>query len=440
MRLFTSSRRFYQLEPLERRYFLTIVPIDATAAVPFEGLVATNLRLPAHATGLALVNVMINGQWDYAPTAVSHADGTFDLYARMTFQRGGTEQMSVWFRNDRTGGWDVLEQGEQTVKPNLFNASVTDVHLYDQIPGTRVRKPLATFTTTALTLPLDQYVAEVNWFGEVRPGRLVRADDGSVAVYLDNTYLPISGDEDVSVTIRAAGAAPDAAPVGYSLAWVSVGSYGVGIGTFLATMTSDDTVRVELPNQPKQEGNRFHYFIPATESDGWESTFTATLIWQYHGGNEQATTPGTVVRNADGTYSVLGQLPPDRGFEYPMMKIRETVHRPAVDGMPAQTYTIEYVGSFDIVAEIPGGAPPPVDLPTENGNVDSPTSPGPGIPVHGDVKRPIDEARFSALASNMSALDSGGFGPVHASVLSNADDDSLVGDDEDETDDMPPPA
>src|SRR5687768_7894237 len=200
MKPLSTSRRFYELESLERRYFLSIVPIDATAGVPFEGIVATNLRLPPHATGVHLVNVLINGQWDYAPTAIVREDGTFDLHARMTPQRAGTEEMIILFRNNDTGGWDVLETGEQTVRPNHFSATVPDASHHNRVPGTRVRDVLATFTTSSLTRPLDEYVVDVNWFGQSKPGRIERQADGTVAAYVEAHY-PVNGnDGDVTVT------------------------------------------------------------------------------------------------------------------------------------------------------------------------------------------------------------------------------------------------
>jgi hypothetical protein len=70
MQTLPSYRRQFLMEQLEYRYFLTIVPINATAGLPFDGLVATDLRLPDYATGVGHLNVMINGQWDYAPTSM----------------------------------------------------------------------------------------------------------------------------------------------------------------------------------------------------------------------------------------------------------------------------------------------------------------------------------------------------------------------------------
>ena len=428
-----TSRRFYQLEPLERRYFLSLVPIDATAGVPFEGLVATNLRLPAHATGLDMVNVFINGQWDYAPTAVAREDGTFDLYAKMTVQRSGTEDMIILFRNDLTGGWDVLETGPQTVKPNHFDARVPDSSIYNRVPGTQFRGAVATFNTTPLTQPLDQYVVEVEGLGRTRQGRLVREDDGSVAAYVDDAYLPIDEGAGVTVTIRLANAAPDAPAAG--VARVNVNAYlSVGIGTFEGAKTSDVGFRIDLPNKPKYEGSAYHYFIPAAELDGWETTFAVNLIWNTSG-NVQPTTPATLVRNDDGTYAVVGELPDGR-IANPQLKIHEMVHRPAVDGMPAQTYTVEYVGSFDIVASIPTDDPAP-----GNGTgVQIPTDP---VPTHfgsGELVGSMGESRFTALASREpSSTNAGGFDSVIKSLFGSSEDDALV-DTDDVAGDAPLPA
>jgi hypothetical protein len=441
MRLLITSRRFYQLEPLERRYFLSIVPIDATAGVPFEGLVATNLRLPAHATGIEMVNVMINGQWDYAPTAVAKADGTFDLYANMTVQRSGTETTIILFRNDLTGGWDVLETGQQTVKPNHFDARVPDSSIYNRIPGTLFRGAVTTFDTTPLTQPLEQYVVEVEGLGGTRQGRLVREADGSVGAYVDDTYLPVRDSAgDVRVTIRLASASPDAPDAGFARVALSVYP-SIGIGVFYGAMTSDTGLRIHLPNEPKYAESVSHYFVPAAESDGWESTFTVNLIWNT-GLDVQPTTPATLVRNPDGSYAIIAELPGGE-IESPMMKIRETIHRPAVDGMPAETYTVEYVGSFDIVTRIPTDDPAPVvNPPAENGaGGETPTEPVPARFELGELGGSIDETRFTALASReSSASNSHGFDSVVTSLFSNSGGDEPSSDDDDDADEGPLPA
>src|SRR5687768_81573 len=172
MQTLPSFRRRFLMEPLEHRWFLTIVPIDATAGVPFEGLVATDLRLPDYATGLGLINVMINGQWDYYPTAHVQPDGSFDLRAKLTPQRSGTDTMVIIFRSNRTGGWDTLEFGPQTVKPGHFDTRRPDESMYNLLPGTLMRGAVATFTRTELTRSLDDYVVEVDWLGKTHAGHL----------------------------------------------------------------------------------------------------------------------------------------------------------------------------------------------------------------------------------------------------------------------------
>ena len=436
MKRFATSRRLYQLEQLERRYFLTIVPIDATVGVPFEGLVATGLRLPAHATGLELVNVMINGQWDYAPTAVVRDDGTFDLYARMTPQRSGTADTTIWFRNDRTGGWDLLESGQQTIKASHFSARIADVHVYNRVPGTQMRDVLTTFETTELTQSLDDYVVEVDWFGQAKTGRLV-SEDGAVNVYVDDAYLPLARDGDVFVTIRLADAAPGAPAAGYTRAYVSSGAFGgIGIGMFYGSMTSENEFRIDLPKAPPLQGTQYHYFVPAAESDGWDSTFIVDLIW-HTGRNVQTSVPATVVRNADGSYAIVGEMPADREIQSPQLKIHETIHRPAVDGQPAQTYTVDYVGSFEIAEGKPSEPAPVVDPPAEGeGKIDEPANPeSPEFPVDfgGGVVPLGGDSRFSALTGlEMSALDSRGFDAGGTSLFSslNDDDDAFAGDDD----------
>src|SRR6476660_4477553 len=122
--LITSlSRRMYELELLEPRRLLTIVPVDVQVAVPFDGLIATNLQLPANATGLDWLNVRIGDQWDYEPTAVANPDGTFDLYTTMTIERSGANDVSIIYRNNDTGGWDDLAFGQATGRPNDFDAT-----------------------------------------------------------------------------------------------------------------------------------------------------------------------------------------------------------------------------------------------------------------------------------------------------------------------------
>ncbi len=444
-------RSVYLLEPLERRYFLAIAPIDLTAGVPFDGLVATNLRLPAYATGHDMLNVGLSGNadTDYTPRAVVHADGTFDLYARFTPQRSGTGEMLITFRNDDTGGWDTLEVGEQMIKLNHFESRFPGLHIYDRVPGTKYREALVTFDTTSLTRSLDEYVVEVDWFGQTLPGRLV-SEHGSVSVYVD-AYLPLNTGESVSATIRLADAAPDAAPVGYARAYMGVYS-SMGIGMFYGGTTSETDFRINLPNTPPNPPHRSNMFTPTVELEGWTSTFRAELIWQYRDRNV-ANSDVTLVRYSDGRYALVGQLLPGVLFDNGMFRIFETVQRPAIGDMPAQTYTLEYVGSFDISSiaapdtetpvpaprELPAGTPTeqPTETPTENpaevptggGGVESPTGSDPDgfVPIGtGGMIILVDGSRFSALSSG------DGFDPLVSSLFRTVGDNTLA-DDEEET-------
>lgn len=396
MRQPVHVRRAYELERLECRYFLTIVPIDATVGVPFDGLVATNLRLPAHATGLELMNVLINNQYDYYPRAVARDDGSFDLYAKLTPQQSGTGQMVITFRNDITGGWDILETGAQTVKPAHFDTRMPNEHKYDQLPGTLMRDPVATFTKTALTRPLDEYVVAVDWNGQSHGGHLALRDDGSVGAYVDGAYLPLDTDLNVTTTVRLAAAAPDAPAVGYAETYVGgISGLSIGIGMFYGWMESDTDFHIELPKVPKYETSQFHFFRPVAEKEGWPSSFTVTLNWT-HRDDSVATTTGTVTRNADGSYAVTGQIP-DVTFDNAQLKIRETVQRPATGGAPAAVFTIEYVGSFELSLEKPTDAPAPVEQPPA-GELPGGFEGGGMMPV--DVAGLSDDSRFGAIATD----------------------------------------
>ena len=428
MQALPSFRRRFLMEQLEYRYFLTIVPIDATAGLPFDGLVATDLRLPDYASGLDHLNVMINGQWDYAPTAVAKDDGTFDLYARMTIQRGGTDEMTIWFRNNNTGGWDVLERGNQAIRDNHFSAAVPDSMIYNRVPGTQIRDAVATFTTTSLTQSLDHYLADVDWLGTKMTGRLVEQAGGTVGVFLDAAYHPLGFGGDVNVTIRLKDAAASDAPVGFSHSELSTGYFGgIGIGMFYGTFTDANGFRIELPKTPPFPGVGYHYFVPAAESDGFESTFTVELTWQLRDQNI-TNTAGTVVRNADGSYSIIGQLP-DVEFDNGMIRVREKVNRPAIGGEPAQTYTVEYVGSFNLADKLPPHlVPPPTnEKPVDDGGEEAPV--GGGGFVIDDMLAFGHGTDFGALTDrDPFAGASGGFQSILSNVLGSDDDLLIAGD------------
>lgn len=379
-------RLAWELERLEPRRFLTIVPIDATAGVPFEGIVATQLRLPAYATGPELMNVMINGQWVYEPNAIVRADGTIDLSVSYTPQGAGTGETSVWFRNDRTGGWDLLETGQHTIKPNHFNALHPDWYPgHRLINGAAYREPIARFNATDLAGDLADYTVEVNWFGQLKTGRLVRAADGTVEAFVDNAYLPTGyAYADVSTTIRLQSD-PTGAPKGLANAYISV-SHGVAIGMFYGEMTSDTDFRIDLPLKARYEGVPYHFFDSIGAIEGWPSTFRVELTWQRYD-NEVGSSEASVVRNADGSFKIVGTFPEGVNSNGGMIRVFETVSRPPVDGMPAETYTVQYVGSFELtnrnVRYEPPVYPPSLGEPTVG---ESPSIGGlPVTPVEGGV-------------------------------------------------------
>ena len=107
-----------------------------TRMMPFDGLVATNVPLPLDGRADSF-NLWIDGQWDYEPTVVAKSDGTFDLYTSLTPQSAGTGDIQIWFQNKVTENWEILDQAQQTVKPNAFNATVADETFYDLLPRTR---------------------------------------------------------------------------------------------------------------------------------------------------------------------------------------------------------------------------------------------------------------------------------------------------------------
>ena len=434
MQTLPSFRNRFLMEALEYRYFLTIVPIDATAGVPFDGIVATGLRLPEYATSLELINVMINGQYDYYPTAVVRPDGSFDLIAKFTPQRSGTADTYITFRNDRTGGWDLLDSGQQTIKPGHFDARMPDEHKYSLLPGTLMRDAVATFNTTELTRSLDEYVVEVDWAGKTLSGHLAFKEDGSVGAYVEEAYVPLNRDMDVFVSIRLKDAAPDAPAVGHARTYVSTSGLSIGIGMFYGTNTSDTTFEIRLPRQPRHAGANYHFFIPVAEVEDWETTFAVNLLWTFKD-DTVAVTTGSVVRHDDGSYSVVGEVPNVR-FDNGQIKIRETVDRPAVGGAPAETYTIEYVGSFNLVDQLPPHLiPPPASEQPSEGEGEGEGDDGTTVGVVGggggafEVDDMLDFSRgtrFDALADrDPFAAETSAFRSILSNVLGN-DDESLI--------------
>ena len=120
----------------------------------------------------------------------------------------------------------------------------------------------------------------------------------------------------------------------------------LGIGSFAVAMTSATDFSVALPSTDPYGGHSYGSFRPAALQEGWASTFAVKVIWS-HNSEDVATRAGTVVRQADGSYAVVGTLPSGIQVDGGMIKITETVQRPAVDGDPAETYTkLAYVGSF----------------------------------------------------------------------------------------------
>src|SRR5205814_4085207 len=106
-------------------------------------------------------------------------------------------------------------------------------------------------------------------------------------------------------------------------------------------------------------------FHPVTDLGGWRSTFTLQLTWE-HNQEEAFVETGTLVRNSDGSYSVFGTWPDNRSLISSQIKIMETVQRPAVDGQPAETYTVDYIGSFDIAGHSNESDDTPEVAPTDD--------------------------------------------------------------------------
>ncbi len=465
-------RSVYLLEPLERRYLLAMVPLDLTVGVPFDGLIATGLRLPTYADRMEWPVMQINGQYDYEPRRVFRADGTFDLYARLTPQRSGTGEMLITFRNETTEVWDTLESRRQTIKPSHFDSRQIGLHIYNEVPGTKMREALASFQPTEPARPLDEYVVEVNWFGQTKFGKLVREADGSVSAYV-NAYLPIEGDANVTTTIKLKS---NGAPAGYSEAYIS--SRGsIGIGSYDGGLTSDTGFNIRLPNATPFPW--FHKrFVPASELEEWDTIFSVAMSWQYNH-DEVASSSATLVRYSDGSHALVGEVPPDVQFNGGQFWITETVRRPAVDGMPAETYTVEYVASFDLVGDAPAESETPVPVPTEfppappaeqpterpeenpteqptetptETPTENPTENPTDVPVGGgtgvedptgadpDGQVPVGTGGMIILVdgSRFGALSSGdGFDPLVASLFRTVGDDTLA---EDEAELAPLPA
>jgi hypothetical protein len=227
------------------------------------------------------------------------------------------------------------------------------------VAGTQFKDAVAVFATSPLTQDLSNYVVDVNWYGKQKTGRLEPQADGTVAAYVDNGYLPVNGvEEGVTVTIRLADAAPDAPVAGYASVYIT-GGRSIGFGFFYGELTSGDDFQIDLPAKEPYANLGYHFFAPASELEGWDSDFTVEVTWQNDDG-DIGNSSGTVVRNADGSHAIVGTRPAGIEVKNGMIRVTETVHRPPVDGEPAETYQVEYIGSFGFEAKPPGwGAPPP---------------------------------------------------------------------------------
>jgi hypothetical protein len=283
---------------------------------------------------------------------------------------------------------------------------------------------------------------------------------------VDDAYLHSYMDAEVTTTIKLKG---NDAPAGYSEEYVSSGG-SIGIGSYSGALTSDTGFNIRLPNTTPFPWSH-KKFVPASEVEEWDTIFSVAMSWQYNY-DEVARGSATLVRYSDGHHALVGELPPGAEFNGGQFWITERIRRPAVDGMPAETYTVEYVGSFDLLGEAPLESETPVPAPTEfppeppaeqpteqpaetptQQPAETPTQQPAETPTENPTEVPADggsDAENPSVAdpevvtpggmfsltgrSHFGALGSGdGFDPLIASLFRTVGDDTLAGDDEDET-------
>ena len=207
--------------------------------------------------------------------------------------------------------------------------------------------------------------------------------------------------------------------VGYAETYIgNIEGLSIGFGMFYGWMESDTTFHIELPKAPKFATGQWGTFVPVAEREDWDTSFTVKLLWQ-HGNGYAAITDATVVRLVDGSYAVVGEEP-DVSYDHAQVKIRETVNRPNLPGASARTYTIEYVGSFELSLTKPDDVPPPGEV---DGEAENPTGHEGGfMPV--DVITFADGSRFNAITTDDAfSVLTGGLDSFGSSVLDGEDDE-----------------
>jgi hypothetical protein len=230
------------------------------------------------------------------------------------------------------------------------------------------------------------------------------------------------------VTIRLKGASADPPAAGSGRSYIYA-HQGIGFGMFYGGKTSETEYSIFLVNAPPHENVGYHYFLPVEDLEGWQSTYSVEVLWQYKD-HEVGTTTGTLVKNKEGTHSIVGEIP-NVEFDNGMIKIRETVNRLAIYGQPPVTYTIEYVGSFNLMED----PPKPVESEPENPSpVEEPGTliPSGSVGERGDLFTSLDGAGFGALDRIPIGRAPRAFDSISGNVL-RGNDDILAGRDE-ETD------
>ena len=337
-------------ETLEPRWLFTIVPLAASAAEPVvEGLIATDIHLPADAISPELFNVVFNGfsdyVYDYQPHLVQQPNGTYNIYTNATFSAGGTKRVSIDYQNKSSHQWPTLETGQIVVARAPFTGSAGGIEDYHPtyVAGLPTREAYAHFYGD-YDAPSDLSATITFSNGRSLTARVEPGKFGGLDVFSDDVVT--SADTSPAIRLYAAG---NPKAVGYYGS--SAYAYPeVGIGAFRAGVNTDGAVSVNISTNVWMGG-----FRPNGEVLGYDSTLSGYVLWQSNTANDkQPTTPAAITVTDKGVF-VNVERPaglPERYHEG-MFFVTEQVQLPALGDRPAGVAEVSYVGSWT-----PDGATP----------------------------------------------------------------------------------
>lgn len=343
------------IEQLEARRHLSLNPIEATVGVPLVNVVVADaITIPANATSLQHFNVLFGSEWDYDATLVPNGDGTYKVLADVTFGRSGESTVLLYYRNNKTGGWDVLDTGVANVAAGKFTHH-SQGPFYSglaMMAGTVYEQQLVTFEPEAgVDFSSLSLVGQLEIDGEVQPGavRLVERKDGLVDAYYDG--IVTHG----SAVLRLFEGSE---VVGYAPFYMSA-MQSEGFGFFEGTLDVEGTIRVDVSSNYWGDP-----WKPAGERTGWDFDLTARFRWD--DGSDYTEEPwgeATVEKDAAGRW--IATIPRPEGLSnkywFGMIFISETLHRPAGQIWNAEDVALQYVGTVEPKnRNAPTPVPPPV--------------------------------------------------------------------------------